>query len=568
MTMALPPALAAAVRAGRTAWRQDDGTHRVWSRDAELWSGSDEARWLGWLDVAQAERAALAELTVLADTARHEGVRHVAVLGMGGSSLCPYVFAATFGRIEGRPSLHVLDSTDPAQIRTFEAALDLGRTLFVVSSKSGSTLEPSILRDYFLARVREVAGVERAGRQFVAITDPGSQLERQARADGFRAILPGVPEIGGRFSALSNFGVAPAVLAGLDAGALLERADAMAAACRSDDPDGNPGAALGTLLGAAQAQGVDKLTIIASPGIAEIGSWLEQLIAESTGKHGKAVIPVAGEALAAPDRYGEDRLFAYLRLDGASDAGQDAAVAALERAGRPVVRIALASSLDLAAEFFRWEFATAVCGAVMKINPFDQPDVEASKLATRALTDEVEKSGALPPEEPFCREPDLACYADAANVLALASAAGERTVEGFLRAHLTRLGAGDYFAVLAYVEMNGAHAAPLEQLRHRVRDARRVATTLGFGPRFLHSTGQAHKGGPDSGVFLQITCEAAQDLPVPGRRYSFGTVKAAQARGDFAVLAQRGRRALRIHLGADVAAGLRALDAAVARALP
>jgi transaldolase/glucose-6-phosphate isomerase len=567
MAMTIPPALDAAVRAARTAWRQHDGSHRVWSRDAALWSGSDEARWLGWLDVIPAGRVALAALSALADAARQEGFRHVAVLGMGGSSLCPYVFATTFGQAAGWPRLHVLDSTDPAQIRSFEAALDLGHTLFVVSSKSGSTLEPSILRDYFLARVREVAGAARAGRQFVAITDPGSQLERQAKADGFRAILPGVPEIGGRFSALSNFGVAPAALAGLDAGAMLQRAEAMAAACRSDDPDGNPGAALGTVLGAAQAQGVDKLTIIASPGIAEIGSWLEQLIAESTGKHGKAVIPVAGEALAAPDRYGQDRLFAYLRLDGASDAGQDAAIAALEQAGRPVVRITLASPLDLAAEFFRWEFATAVCGAMMKINPFDQPDVEASKLATRALTDEVEKSGTLPREDPFCREEDLECFADAANVLALVSATKDHTVEGFLRAHLARLGDGDYFALLAYVEMNDANAALLQQLRHRVRDARRVATTLGFGPRFLHSTGQAHKGGPGSGVFLQITCEAAQDLPVPGRRYSFATVEAAQARGDFAVLGERGRRALRVHLGADVAQGLRTLDLAIRDAL-
>jgi len=567
MTMTLPPALAAAVAAARTAWRLQDGTHRVWNRDASLWSGHDEARWLGWLDVVAAERAALAGLYVLADAVRQEGFRHVAVLGMGGSSLCPYVFATTFGSAEGRPRLHVLDSTDPSQIRAFEAALDLAHTLFVVSSKSGSTLEPNILRDYFLTRVREVSGAEKAGRQFVAVTDPGSQLERQAKADGFRDILPGIPEIGGRFSALSHFGIAPAVLAGLDAGALLERADAMVAACRNDDPDGNPGAALGTVLGSAQALGMDKLTIVASPGIAEIGSWLEQLIAESTGKQGKAVIPLAGEALAAPGHYGADRLFAYLRLADAADATQDAAVAALEQAGRPVVRITLASPLDLAAEFFRWEFATAVCGSAMKINPFDQPDVEASKLATRALTDEVEKSGVLPAEDPFCREDDLECFGDPANVLALASATRHHTVEGFLRAHLARIGPGDYFAVLAYVEMNEANAALLQQLRHRVRDARRVATTLGFGPRFLHSTGQAHKGGPGSGVFLQITCEPARDLPVPGRRYSFGTVEAAQARGDFTVLAERGRRALRIHLGADVAQGLRTLDATVERAL-
>jgi len=550
------------------AWRAANAPQRLWAHDATLWTGADEAQWLGWLDIVGRERAALHRLLQLADAVAGEGFRHAAVLGMGGSSLCPYVLATTFGAVQNRPRLHVLDSTDPAQIRSLEAALDLPHTLFIVSSKSGSTLEPNIMLDYFLARMREVVGVERAGSYFVAITDPGSKLEQQAAADGFRTVLHGVPSIGGRFSALSDFGIGPAAIAGLNVTELLNRAEAMAHACGPDvPPEDNPGVMLGAVMGEAAAHGADKLTLVASPGIRELGAWLEQLVAESTGKQGKAIIPVDGEALGAPAVYGSDRLFVYLRLEAGPDAAQDAAVAALERAGHPVVRILVPDAYALGAEFFRWEVATALAGSVLGINAFNQPDVESAKVAARRITDEVERTGRLPDEEPFHEEGGIRLFADPRDVLALASAAPSRDLHGYLAAHLARLGAGDYFALQAYVEMSDAHAATLQALRHRVRDARRVATTLGFGPRFLHSTGQAHKGGPNSGVFLQVTCDAAPDLPVPGRRYSFGTVKAAQARGDFAVLAERGRRALRAHLGADVAGGLRALDAAVAAAL-
>jgi transaldolase/glucose-6-phosphate isomerase len=325
---------------------------------------------------------------------------------------------------------------------------------------------------------------------------------------------------------------------------------------------------LGTILGVAATQGADKLTLIASPGIHDLGAWLEQLVAESTGKQGHGIIPVDREIAGPPSVYGNDRVFAYLRLEDGPDPAQDAAVAALEKAGKPVITIRVATKYDLGEEFIRWEIATAVAGAVIGINPFNQPDVEASKIATKSLTSEYEKTGKLPSEAPFFEGEGVSLFADPKNADALKSAAGSSpSLTSFLKAHLARLGQGDYFALLAYVEMNAAHEAALQRARHRVRDGKRVATCLGFGPRFLHSTGQAYKGGPNSGVFLQVTCDDTQDLQVPGQRYTFGLVKAAQARGDFQVLAERSRRALRVHIGSDVAAGLHVLGAAIERAL-
>ncbi len=412
--------------------------------------------------------------------------------------------------------------------------------------------------------MKEVVG-DKAARHFVAVTDPGSQLEKQSMKDGFRMIFPGDPEIGGRFSALSHFGTVPAALSGMDLKRLLQGAEKMNMECRHDDPARNPGVQLGIVMAEAAAQGMDKLTIFASPEIGEVGAWLEQLIAESTGKQGTAIIPVAQEKIGPPEVYGRDRLFVHL-VSSAADP-QAGAVMALEKAGFPVVRIPLADPYDLGAEFLRWEIATAVAGSIRHINPFDQPDVEASKIATRKLTDEVERTGSLPAEEPFHRERGMSLFADQANRDSITKAASGATLVGFLRAHLGRLASGDYAAILAYVEMNGSHETALQQLRHRIRDRKHAATTLGFGPRFLHSTGQAHKGGPNTGVFLQVTCDDARDLPVPGRRYSFGTVKAAQARGDLTVLNERGRRALRVHLGKDVEAGLNALDQAIQEAV-
>jgi len=306
---------------------------------------------------------------------------------------------------------------------------------------------------------------------------------------------------------------------------------------------------------------------LASPGLHDLGAWLEQLIAESTGKEGKGIIPVDRERLGPPEAYGNDRVFAYLRLEEAPDAAQDAAVLALEKAGKPIIRIHVETTHDLAEEFVRWEIGTAIAGAVIGINPFNQPDVEASKIATKTLTSEYEKTGRLPSETPFFEGEGVKLFADPRNSEALKTAVGAPSLTAYVKAHLDRLGAGDYLGLLAYVQMNAAHEEALQAARHRVRDRKCVATCLGFGPRFLHSTGQGYKGGPGSGVFLQVTCDDAKDVAVPGQKYTFGIVKSAQARGDFQVLAERGRRALRVHLGPDVAASLRTLTAAIEKAL-
>jgi transaldolase/glucose-6-phosphate isomerase len=564
----LPEAVAAEVRQKLSNWDAEDGTRRLFAGDASLWTGADEGSWLGWSTIVEEQLADLEKLKSIREEAGREGFRHALLLGMGGSSLCPEVWKETFGTLPGCPELFVLDSTDPAQIKDVEGRVDIAATLFIVASKSGSTLEPNIFKSYFFDRVREALGAAEAGSRFVAITDPGSSLEKEAYTDGFRHVFPGVKSIGGRYSALSNFGMVPAAVMGLDVERLLGEAARMHAACKPGGPAAeNPGVVLGTILGVLGNRGVDKITLAASPGIRDLGAWLEQLIAESTGKEGKGLIPVDREKLAPPEAYGNDRVFAYLRLEEAPDPAQDEFIGVLESVGRPVIRLAVPTRASIAGEFFRWEVATAVAGSAMGINPFNQPDVEASKLKTRALTDEYEKTGSLPAEEPFFEGQGARLFADPVNAEALTKTLPDRSLAGYLRAHLARLSRGDYFALLAYVAMGSGNERALQAMRHRVRDARRVATCLGFGPRFLHSTGQAYKGGPDTGVFLQITCDDARDLAVPGQKYTFGVVKAAQARGDFGVLADRGRRALRVHLGKDVAAGLRALDAALEQAL-
>jgi transaldolase/glucose-6-phosphate isomerase len=564
-TWALPPDLEAAVSATLREWTAERRIERLWARDASLWTGADEASWLGWLTIVDEQQRRIDSLQRIAEDVRGAGFTDILLLGMGGSSLCPEVLRMTFGRRPGWPGLSVLDSTDPAQVRASEARVDLGRTLFIVSSKSGTTLEPNIFKQHFFERVREAVGPGKAGDRFVAITDPGSKLEHVARTDGFRHVLFGLPSIGGRYSALSDFGVAPAAMMGLDVARLLDAARTMARACESRGPaEENPGLVLGAILGVLARQGRDKVTLVVSPGIHDLGAWLEQLLAESTGKAGRGLIPVDREPLGPPEVYGGDRLFVYLRLSSAPDPHQDAAVARLAPTGQPVVRIEVPEPYQIAAEFFRWELATAVAGAILGVNPFDQPDVEASKVATRRLTDEFERTGGLPVEVPILEAGGIRLFADSRSAADVGG--GGRTLAGVLRAHLGRIRPGDYAALLAYVEMTAAHEAALQGIRTRLRDRYRVATCLGFGPRFLHSTGQAYKGGPNTGVFLQITCDDARDLTVPGQRYTFGVVKAAQARGDLAVLAERGRRALRVHLGADVAAGLEALGAAVGQA--
>jgi transaldolase / glucose-6-phosphate isomerase len=570
LTYTLPEPLTAAVKESLAEWRAHGKVRKLWARDALLWTGRDEAQWLGWLGITNDQLAHIERLSGIREAARSAGFSHVLLLGMGGSSLGPEVIKTTFGKISGFPELYVLDSTDPTQVKAFENKVDLKQTLFIVSSKSGSTLEPNVFKEYFFDRVERIVGPKKAGDRFLAITDPGSKMQQIAEHDGFRRIFLGWPNIGGRYSVLSDFGLVPAAVMGVDVAKFLDRTEEMVCACMPSVPVAeNPAVVLGTILGvAAQEFGRDKMTIVASPGIFDLGAWLEQLVAESTGKDGKGVIPIDREALGKPDVYGGDRLFVYLRLSTAPEAAQDTSVDELERAGHPVVRIAVDDPFDLGEEFFRWEFATAVAGSILGIHPFDQPDVEASKIATRRLTDEYEKSGALPGETPIFAGNGIELFTDEKNAAVLAKQVSNApTLANYLKAHLDRLKEGDYFALLAYIEMNKAHERILKEIREGVRDTKRVATCLEFGPRFLHSTGQAYKGGPNTGVFLQITCNDAVDLPVPGRKYTFGVVKAAQARGDFDVLVQRDRRALRAHLGADVAAGLSRLRVGLLAAL-
>ncbi|WP_045836542.1 bifunctional transaldolase/phosoglucose isomerase [Hyphomicrobium sp. 99] len=551
------------------AWRKDGGIRRLWAGDTSLWTKADEDKWLGWLQVVDREIADVSRLESFAADVKQRGFSDVVLLGMGGSSLGPEVVSESFGRQHGWPRFHMLDSTDPAQIETLEKTIDLNKTLFIVSSKSGSTLEPNIFMDYFFARVAAQRGTEKAAEHFVAVTDPGSSLERRAKQLGFAFIFHGVPSIGGRYSVLSKFGLVPAATAGLDVKRLLATTQPMQRACGPDvPPSENPGVQLGIALGIAATRfGRDKVTIIASPGIADFGAWLEQLLAESTGKRGRGLIPLAGEPVTAPKNYGDDRFFAYLELEGHADPSQRKAVAALEKAGHPVVRIRVKDIWHIGQEFFRWEIATAVAGAIIGIDPFDQPDVEASKVKTSELTKAYEKTHSLPTQEPMFRENGIALYADPRNAAELGR---HNTLTGYLKSHFGRVKAGkksaDYVALLAYIERNAAHTQTLTELREHIRDRTHAATCLGYGPRFQHSTGQAYKGGPNSGVFLQITCDDRADIDVPSHAYSFGVVKAAQARGDLDVLVERDRRALRVHMK-DVDSGLTELARAIDEAL-
>lgn len=564
----MPPDFSKAVEAALDDWQTALKVGRLWARDASLWTGKDEDKWLGWLDIVGEQQKTNRRFTNFAAEVKDAGFTHLLLLGMGGSSLCPEVLSKSFGRIEGFPRLHVLDSTDPAQVKSVENKIDFARTLFFVSSKSGTTLEPNIFKQYFFERAKAAVGEDRVGSHFIAITDPGSKLRQEAESDRFRKIFLGNPGIGGRYSALSDFGMAPAAAMGIDAGRFLDRASEMVQACRADvAAKDNPGVILGAVLGTAHNHGRDKITIVASPGIHDLGAWLEQLLAESTGKNGQGLIPVDRETAGATEVYGDDRLFVYLRLSSATDPVQEAAIAELENAGQPLITISLTDVYDLGQEFFRWEFATAVAGSIIGINPFDQPDVEASKVETRKLTEEYERTGSLPPEEPFYEADGIKLFADERNSSDLKHTATEVSLRGYLKAHIDRLQPNDYFAMLAFIEMNDEHERALQTTRDAFRDAKHVATCVGFGPRFLHSTGQAYKGGPNTGVFLQITCDDANDLPVPNQKYTFGVVKAAQARGDFEVLAERGRRAMRVHLGAHVAGGLRKLEAEIKQIL-
>jgi len=563
--------LKAAFDAAAADWQSNNKIDRFWKKDPSLWTRDGEEKWMGWIDIVERQQKDLSAFAELGGDVESAGFSTVLLLGMGGSSLCPEVLAKTFGQQVGFPALRIVDSTDPAQIMAVCNEVNLNETLVVVASKSGSTLEPNILKQFFFSQVTRAVGEPEAGNRFIAITDPGSKMERVARHDNFRDIFYGDPEIGGRYSALSNFGVVAATAAGLKIDKLLSEAAKGVAACKKSLAE-NPGLQLGLLLGTAHNAGRDKITIFTSPEIHDLGAWLEQLIAESTGKQGKGITPIDREAIGAPGVYGDDRVFAYVRFKATADASQDPKVAALEAAGHPVVRFEIEDLYEIFGQFFIWEIATAVAGSVMGINPFNQPDVESAKVETRALTAEYEKSGNLPTRTPFLTGKGesgvpFALYATEAYAAKLKAAAPSQTLAGIIRAHLDQLKAGDYFATVAFLPMFEEHEAAIQEFRHKVREKERVATSLGFGPRFLHSTGQDYKGGPNTGVFLQLTADHADDVAIPGQSFSFGVVIDAQAAGDLAVLESRGRRALRVHLGKDVGAGLKALNTAFSTAL-
>jgi glucose-6-phosphate isomerase len=564
--LAVSSDLRGTVDAAAADWQANNKVDRFWKKDPGLWTRDGEEQWMGWIDIVERQQKNLASFAELGGDVKSADFRSVLLLGMGGSSLCPEVLAKTFGPQPGFPELHIVDSTDPAEVKAASDAVNLAETLVVVASKSGSTLEPNILKQFFFEEMRHAVGAQEAGSHFMAITDPGSKMEQVAKADGFRRIFYGDPEIGGRYSALSNFGVVAATVTGLHVDKLLAEAAKAVATAKLPVAE-NTGVQLGLLLGSAANAGRDKITIFTSPEIADLGAWLEQLIAESTGKQGKGITPVDREEIGAPSVYGNDRVFAYVRLKGTADSSQDAKVAALEAAGHPVAYFEISDLYEIFGQFFTWEIATAVAGSVLGINPFNQPDVEAAKIETRTLTTEYEKSGKLPQRTPFLTDEGISLYATDAYAAKLKAAAPSATLAGILRAHLDELRAGDYFATVAFLPMFEENEAAIQGFRHKVRDKKRVATCLGFGPRFLHSTGQDYKGGPNTGVFLQITGRHAIDLDIPEQKYSFGVVIDAQAAGDLAVLESRGRRALRAHLGANTGADLKTLSAAITAAL-
>jgi transaldolase / glucose-6-phosphate isomerase len=545
---------------------KDNVVSRIWQKDAKLWSGADEAKWLGWLDIASQQLKNVNLFRDLAADISKAGFQQALLLGMGGSSLCVEVLRLTFGTKQGYPDMHVLDSTVPAQVLRTRQALDLKKTLVIVASKSGGTTEPNVLLQYFYDEVKKEVG-DKVGEHFIAITDPGSSMEKTAQELKFRKTFYGIPEIGGRFSALSNFGMIPSAVMGYDVEKFLRHAEAMEKACGKDFPvKENPGALLGTVMGTLAGKGVDKVTVITSPAIHSLGAWLEQLLAESTGKQGKGLIPVAGEKLEPADKYGKDRLFAYVRLANGADAAQDKAVKALADAGHPVITMEMPSKEDLGAEFFRWEFATAVAGVALGINAFDQPNVQESKDYTKKYLAEYTEKGKLPEDILLLEEDGIKLYVDQKNKEVFEKA-GVKGLDAAVKAHLDRIKEGDYFATNAYIDRTPQLEAKLDELRLSVMEKKHVATTVGFGPRFLHSTGQLHKGGPNKGVFLQVTSEDAKDVAIPAEKFTFGVLKQAQALGDFLALSNRDRRLLRVHLPADVEKGLARIKKAFEAAL-
>jgi transaldolase/glucose-6-phosphate isomerase len=554
--------LQAAVEARLRAFERERFAARLWRRDPSLWTTEPREeptvlQGLGWLHVAEKMEDTLADLLRFCAEVRDAGFRHVVHMGLGGSSLAPLVFARTWAPGPGGLPVTVLDTTDPATLLRIERRLPLTETLFIVASKSGTTAEPVAFGEYFYWKARALGG-EGAGRQFVAITDPGTPLAEEARRRGYRRVFENFPDIGGRYSALSYFGLVPAALMGLDVAGLLDRAQHMAHACASCVPlADNPGVTLGALLGEAARGGRDKVTLLVAEPVSAFGLWLEQLLAESSGKKGTGLLPVAGEPLGDPAVYGADRVFVHVGLAGHREPEVDAVVAGLRSRGHPVVSLEMGDLLDMGQEFFRWEVATATACAVLGVNAFDQPNVQESKENTDRMLEAAGAGRGLPDPEPTLVDGPVQVYAEEAGPsLAL-------TLARFLA-----LGRpGDYIALQAYLpETPGVHRA-LQAVRRRLRDATHLATTLGYGPRFLHSTGQYHKGGPNTGLFLQLTAQDAEDVPIPGRPYTFGVFKRAQALGDLEALRKHGRRILRLHLTGELPRALEHLAQAVAAAL-
>lgn len=530
---------------------------RLWAKDASLWKSDPEIQKqiknrLGWLTVTGAMMESAEELMDFAMSVKDSGFTHVMLLGMGGSSLCPEVCRKTFGVAAGYPDLKVLDSTDPATILKVEGSVNLKTTLFILASKSGTTIEVLSLYRYFSGRLQ--AKMEGPiGEQFIAITDPGTPLEKLAREEQFRRIFLNPPDIGGRYSALSYFGLVPATIIGIDLKGFLDRAEEMVSVSLSSIPvRDNPGIRLGAILGELGGQGRDKVTFLCSPAIGSFGCWLEQLLAESTGKEGKGLVPIEGEEIGKPDVYGNDRLFIYLKIDSSQDKKLDQQVRALQEAGHPVVKIHLRDTLDLAGEFFRWEAATATAGAILGINPFDEPNVTESKEETKEILREFQMTGQLPLRSPVLEDNSIRIYAY--------SKAGIKGSPGdFLHLFMDQSKSHDYIAIMAYLERSDLHDLLLQRFRIIIRDRYHIATTLGYGPRFLHSTGQLHKGGPNKGLFIQITVKERKELSIPGESYGFSLLKQAQALGDYISLTNRGCRIIEIRLGPDPEADLRSL---------
>ncbi|WP_435015806.1 bifunctional transaldolase/phosoglucose isomerase [Tundrisphaera sp. TA3] len=571
-TFVLPEAAADAMGKTLRGFDKERVVAKLWAKDASAWKTDADAvkiidNSLGWLTVTKTVEAKLDELTAFADEIQKAGFKHVLVMGMGGSSLCVEVLRTVSPPVEGRPTLLVLDSTVPATIRRIEAEIDPAKTLFVVASKSGTTTEPSVFYAYFFDLVKKVRG-DLAGENFIAITDPGTKMEADAQRDGFRKIFLNPSDIGGRYSALSFFGMVPAALAGLDVKAILEHAEVAIAQCQPDIPvNQNPGASLGATLGSLALAGRDKVTLVTPAPLEKLGLWIEQIIAESTGKEGKGILPVAGEPVGQPEVYGPDRVFVQVHTADKPSVARSPELMALSDAGHPVLDLVMAAPDDLGAEFFRWEVATPLAGRVLGINPFDQPNVQESKDNTKALLEVYKEKGALPEQDVVATFEGLTFVADPGNKDQLLKAAGGKggreLFSAVLKAHLDRIKPGDYLAITQYFDETPSRDEAILKLRKHLRDALKVATTTGYGPRFLHSTGQLHKGGSDAGVFLQLTADDGADLPIPGYPCGFSTLVKAQALGDFQSLASRNRRALGLHLGNDVEAGLKTLHTLV-----